>query len=83
MFYTKNGKYLGVAFKNVSVTTRAQQVNRLKQSRKKDYSALYASVCVQSTGEEITVNFVEPFMFDLQGYQMSRLHGEYSKEVSR
>ena len=30
IFYTRNGKYLGIAFKNVLVSTRQQKQTRLK-----------------------------------------------------
>jgi hypothetical protein len=51
--------------------------------RHKDLSLLFPAICLQSTGEEIQMNFTGGFMFDLKAFQMQKLHAEYFTEVSQ
>jgi hypothetical protein len=88
IFYTVNGKYQGIAFSDVQVTSQEQKERR--NVRCKSVSTLYAAVCLQSTGEEITVNFQggdsgeeTNFVFDLNAFQMENLHTEYTREIGR
>ena len=72
IFYTLNGKYLGVAFNKIMVVNPKQDKYA---KRHKDLSALFPAVCMQSTGEEVDLNFTgrtttgsSNFMFDLQAF---------------
>lgn len=63
IFFTYNGRFLGNAFSNVEI----------------EKDSLYASVCLQSVNEEISVNFgkLEQFVFDLEGFQLDIAQQEF------
>lgn len=54
VFFTKNGVYLGVAFKNVSIPP----------------CGFFPAVCIQSQNQSVQANFgVNKFVFDIEGFQ--------------
>ena len=66
IFYTKNGKFLGYAFKDINFEIG------------KGY--LYPSVCMHTLNSEILINFgKENFKFDIKGYYENNLGKKYSE----
>ena len=66
IFFTKNGKFLDYAFKNVNFEIG------------KGY--LYPSVCMHTLNSEIMINFgKENFKFDVKGYYENNLGKKYSE----
>ena len=66
IFYTKNGKFLGYAFKDINFEIG------------KGY--LYPSVCMHTLNSEIFINFgKENFKFDIKGYYENNLGKKYSE----
>ena len=56
IFYTKNGAFIGVAFKDVEYPSSG--------------SGLYPAVCIQSVSHQIKSNFgLEKFVFDIEGFK--------------
>ena len=53
IFFTKNGVFLGVAFKNVEIPSHG----------------FYPAVCIQSQNQSVQANFgVNKFVFDIAGF---------------
>lgn len=69
IFFTLNGRYLGIAFKEVELVK----------------GQMFASVCLQSINDEVSVKFQptsslrDQFSFDLQDYRNEILKKEYVK----
>jgi hypothetical protein len=74
VFFTLNGKFVGIGFKGIDLGLDATMLsNDLKsaeiQSKQVAHTKLYACICLQSQGETISANFgTKPYCFDIVSF---------------